>query len=44
LLDDLFSSLSDSALLVITHDQDLMARCARVIDLTRWAVSPALPR
>ena len=44
LLDDLFSSLSDSALLVITHDQDLMARCARVIDLTRWDVSPALPR
>ena len=39
LLDDLFASLGDVALLVITHDEDLMARCDRVVDLSEWAVT-----
>lgn len=39
LLDDLFTSLGDAALLVITHDQDLVARCDRAVDLTQWAVA-----
>ncbi len=41
LLDDLFASLGDTALLVITHDEDLMARCDRVVDLAQWAVAGA---
>ena len=38
LLDDLFNSTGQAAVLVITHDHDLMARCDRVVDLTQWAV------
>ena len=38
LLDDLFASLTGTSLLVITHDENLMARCDRVVDLGRWAV------
>lgn len=37
LLDDMFSSFASAALLVITHDEVLMSRCDRVIDLSRWA-------
>lgn len=36
LLDDLFASLAETALLVITHDEDLMGRCNQVIDLRQW--------
>ena len=39
LLDDLFASLTGTSLLVITHDENLMARCDRVVDLSRWAVT-----
>ena len=39
LLDDLFAQLGNAALLVITHDEDLMARCDRVVDLGQWAVA-----
>lgn len=39
LLDDLFASFGDVALLVITHDENLRARCDRVVDLTGWAVA-----
>ncbi len=42
LLDDLFTTLADTALLVITHDEDLMARCDRVVDLSRWACGGTL--
>lgn len=38
LLDDLFESTRQAAVLVITHDHDLMARCDRVVDLTQWAI------
>lgn len=37
LLDDLFAATSETALVVITHDEALMNRCERVVDLTRWA-------
>jgi ABC-type transport system involved in cytochrome bd biosynthesis fused ATPase/permease subunit len=33
LLDDLFRVIGDSAVLVITHDPVLIARCDRVIEL-----------
>lgn len=39
LLDDLFEQFDRTALLVITHDPGLMARCDRVIDLTRFSPS-----
>lgn len=48
LLDDLFASFAATtddaeaepvALLVITHDAELMARCDRIVDLTQWAVT-----
>lgn len=42
LLDDLFTTLGQAGLLVITHDADLMARCDRVIDLSQWAVGTEL--
>jgi len=38
LLDDLFATLGDASLLVITHDTDVMTRCGRVVDLESWAV------
>jgi len=39
LLDDLFESLTGTSLLVITHDENLMARCDRVVDLRPWVVA-----
>lgn len=38
LLDEVFASTGDAAVLVITHDPDLMARCDRIVDLSQWAV------
>ena len=37
LLDDLFRELSDSTLLVITHDEDMIERCEREVSLLTWA-------
>lgn len=37
LLADLFRELADSTLLVITHDEDMIARCDREVSLLTWA-------
>lgn len=41
LIDDLFELTERSALLVITHDPHVMARCDRVVSLRRAALTPA---
>ncbi len=41
LVEDLFALTARSALLVITHDPDLIARCDRVLSLDRRALTPA---
>lgn len=37
LLDDLFAATNQAAMVVITHDHDLMSRCDRIVDLSQWA-------
>ncbi|MET1007939.1 MAG: thiol reductant ABC exporter subunit CydC, partial [Propionibacteriaceae bacterium] len=41
LIDDLFAATADRAVLVITHDPALMARCDRIVSLDREANGPS---
>lgn len=37
LMNDLFTATGQTALLVITHDEELKNKCDRIVDLTQWA-------